>query len=171
MYGKFHMHISWPWWTTKGNFMSETWWYIMGLPPIRSEVLGITFPKLARRSWLCFAIGLNFSIVLLISSVWIITMIRHFSSSDYSAVGIDVFKIVVVSFTFMTRTMMFWGFWNSLRMYCFRFYMNFLYWPLASLFSDVVPKTEPKSYTSPLKFLIGDVYSGRLKLPPRPPYP
>ena len=35
MYGQFHICTSWPWWTAKGSCMSETWWYILGLPLIR----------------------------------------------------------------------------------------------------------------------------------------
>ena len=63
------------------------------------------------------------------------------------------------------------GLCNTLRMYCFRFSLNFLYWSLAYLCSDLVPKTAPKSFTYPLKFLINDVYDGRLKRPPLPPRP
>ena len=59
MYGQFQMCTSWTWWTAKGNCMLETWWYIMGLPPISSEVMVSTVPKLSRRSWLCFAVGLT----------------------------------------------------------------------------------------------------------------
>ena len=58
---------------------------------------------------------------------------------------------------------------NSSRMYCFSFSMNFLYWSLASLCLDLVPKTAPKSSTSPLNLLIDNVYAGRLKRLPRPP--
>ena len=60
MYDKFQMYTSWPWWTSKGNFMSNTWWFIMGFPPICSEVLGSTVPKSALRAWLYFAIELTF---------------------------------------------------------------------------------------------------------------
>ena len=63
------------------------------------------------------------------------------------------------------------GFYNSLRMYWFSFSLHFLYWYLAYLFSDVVPKTKPKSSTSPLNLLIYDVYDGRLKRPPFPSRP
>ena len=107
----------------------------------------------------------------LISSVYIITMIGSFSSSDYSAVGIDVFKTILGSFKYLTRTIMSSELWNTLSMYCFRFSLDFLYWYLASLCSDVVPKTAPKFYTSSLKFLIDDVYAGQLKLLPLPPRP
>ena len=67
--------------------------------------------------------------------------------------------------------MMSLGFWNSLKMYFFSFFLNFLYWSLASLCSDVVPKTAPKYSTSPLKFLVDNVYAEWLKRPPRPPRP
>ena len=87
-------------------------------------------------------------------------MIGSFSSSDDSAMGLDVFKTVVRSFKYLTRTMMSSRFYNTLRMYCLRFSLNFFYWSLASLCSDVVPKNAPKSSTSPLKFLIVDVYTG-----------
>ena len=63
------------------------------------------------------------------------------------------------------------GFWNILSMYSFRFSLNFLYWCLACLCSDVVRKTAPKSSTSTLMCLIDDVYSGQLKRPPHPPRP
>ena len=98
-------------------------------------------------------------------------MIGYFSSSPDSAVGLDMFKTVIVSFKYMTRMMMSSGFWNSIRIYCFSFSINFLYWSLASLCSDVVPKTVPKSSTSPLKLLVGDVYNGRLNHPPLPSRP
>ena len=74
------------------------------------------------------------------SSVWIITMIRSFLSSDDSAVGLDVFKTIVGSFKYLTRTIMSSGFWNFLRMYCFRFSPNLSYWSLDYLCSVVVPK-------------------------------
>ena len=43
-------------------------------------------------------------------------MIGYFSSSDDSAVGIDVFKTVVGSFKSLTRMTISSGLWNSLRM-------------------------------------------------------
>ena len=98
-------------------------------------------------------------------------MIGSFSSSADITVGLDVFKIVVGSFKSLTRTIVSSGFWNSIRMYCFVFLLNFLYWYLAYICSDVVPKTAPKSSISPLKLLIDDVCAGRLKRPPRPPHP
>ena len=60
MYGQFQMYTSWPWWTAKVNCMSDHWWYIMFLLPNFYEVLVSTVPKLPRRSWLCFAVGLTF---------------------------------------------------------------------------------------------------------------
>ena len=96
-------------------------------------------------------------------------MIGFFLYSYNSDVGLDVFKTVVGFLKYLTRTMISSGFWNSLRMYFFRFLLNLLYLSLASICSDVVPKTAPKLSTSPLKFLIDDVHAGRLKLPPRPP--
>ena len=98
-------------------------------------------------------------------------MIRYLSYSSDIAVGLYVFKIVVGYFKSLTRTIMSSEFWNSLKMYCFIFSLNFLYWSLASLCSDVAPKTAPKSSTSNLKFLIDDVYAGWLKVPPRPKRP
>ena len=118
----------------------------------------------------CCRVGL-FLTYCLISSVWIITMIGSFLYSDDSAVGLDVFKTVVGSFKYLARTMISSEFWNYLRMYCFSFSLTFLYWYLASLCSDVIPKTAPKSSTSLLKFLIDDVYYGRLKRPPPLPRP
>ena len=65
----------------------------------------------------------------------------------------------------------------------FNILADFLYWSLDSIWSAVVPKTAPKSYTHPLDFWIDDMYSGRLKrmscrphpwwphLPPRPHKP
>ena len=53
-------------------------------------------------------------------------------------------------------------------------YLNFFYLSLASLCSSVVPNTAPKSSISILKFLINDVYYGRLNHQPclpRPPHP
>ena len=88
-------------------------------------------------------------------------------SSVDSAVGLDLFKTVVASFKYPTRTMMPPGFWNSRRMYYFRFSLNLLYWSLDYLCSAVVPKTAPKSSTSHLKFLVDYVYEERLKCPPR----
>ena len=105
----------------------------------------------------------------LISSVWIITMIGSFYSSSKIAVGLDVFRSLVEYFKPLTRTMMSSGLWNYIRMYCLRLSLNFLYLSLAYICLDVVPKTAPKSSTSPLKCLIDDVYAGRLKLLPRPP--
>ena len=96
-------------------------------------------------------------------------MIRYFSSSADSAVGLDVFKTVVGSFKCLTIAMMSSGLCNSLRLYWFRFSLNLFYWSLASLFSDVVPKNAPKSFTSPLKFLVDDVYAELLKRPPLTP--
>ena len=107
----------------------------------------------------------------LISSVLIIAIIGYLSSSADSDVGLDVFKIIVGSFKYLTRTMMSSWFWNTLRMYCFSFLLNLLYRSLAYLCSDMVPKTAPKSSTSPLKFLIDDVYAGWLKRLPVPPRP
>ena len=95
-------------------------------------------------------------------------MIRYFSYSADSYVIIGVFKTIVWSFKYLTRTMMYSGLWNILRMYCFRFLLNFLYWYLASLCSDVVPKTAPKSFTATLKFLINDLYDQKLNHPPLP---
>ena len=69
----------------------------------------------------------------LISSVLIITMIRSFSSSAGSAVGLDVFNTILGYFKSLTRTMMPSGFCNTLGMYYFRFSVNLLYWSLASL--------------------------------------
>ena len=109
--------------------------------------------------------------IFLISSFWIITMIGSFSSSYGSYVVIDVFKTILGCFKSLARTMMSSGFWNTLRIYCFIFSLNFLYWFLASLYSDVVPKTAPKSSTSPLNFLINDVYAGLLKCTPLTPRP
>ena len=93
-------------------------------------------------------------------------MIGSFLSYTDIAVGLDVFKTIVGYFKYPTKTMMSSGFYNTLRVYYFSFSLNFLYWSLASLCSDVVPKTAPKSSTSPLKFLINDVYAGQLKPPP-----
>ena len=88
-------------------------------------------------------------------------MIGDFPSSVDSAAGLDVFKTVVGSFESLTRTMMYSGFWNSHRMYCYIFDLNFLYCYLDFLCSEVVPRTAPKSSTSTLKFLIEYVYTGR----------
>ena len=104
----------------------------------------------------------------LISSVCIVNMIGSVSSSAVSTVGLDVFKTIMGSFKYLTRTMMSLEFCKYLRIYCFSFSLNFLYWSLVSLCSEVVPKTAPKSSTSPLKFLIDDVYAGQLKCPPLP---
>ena len=98
-------------------------------------------------------------------------MIEYFSSSADSAVGLDVFKTIVGSFKYLTRTRIYSGFWNTIRMYCLSFSLNYLYWSLASIFSDVVPKNAPKFSSSPLKFLIDAAYAGRLKRPPLPPRP
>ena len=98
-------------------------------------------------------------------------MIGSFLSYTDIAVGLDVFKTIVGYFKYPTKTMMSSGFYNTLRVYYFSFSLNFLYWSLASLCSEVIPKTAPKSSTSPLKFLINDVYAGRLKRPPLPPRP
>ena len=65
-------------------------------------------------------------------------MIGYFLSYDDSAVVIDVFRTFVGYFKYLTRTMMSSGFWNYLRMYCFIFLMNFLYWSLAYLCADMV---------------------------------
>ena len=124
--------------------------------------MGSTVPKLARRVDLLLK-------HLLISSVWIITIIWSFSSSADSDVVCDLFKKVVGYFKSLTRTIMSSELWNYLRMYCLIFSLNFLFWYLASLRLDVVPKTAPKSSTSPLKFLVDNVYDGRLKPPPLPP--
>ena len=134
VYGQFQMYTFWPWWTAKHNCMSETWWYIMGTLWICYEFLGSTVPKLARRSWLCFSVGLTFCMKKrLIYSVLIITMIRSFSSFAGSAVGLDVYKTILGHFKSLIRTMMSSGFCNTLGMSCFRFSVNFLYWYLASL--------------------------------------
>ena len=98
-------------------------------------------------------------------------MIEYLLSSTNSDVGIDVFRIDLGSFKSLTRTMLSSGLCNYPRMYCLSFSLNFLYLPLAFLCSDVVTKTAPKYSTYPLKFLIDDVYDGRLKLPPCPPRP
>ena len=98
-------------------------------------------------------------------------MIGSFLNSADSDVGLDAFKIIVGYFKSLTKTMTSSGFWNTLRIYCFRFLLNVLYWSLASFFSNVVPKTVPEYSTSTLKFLINDVYAGRLKRPPLPPRP
>ena len=58
------------------------------------------------------------------------------------------------------------GFWNTLRMYCVRISLNFLYWCLASLCSDVAHKTTSKYSNSSLKSLIDDLYDVQLKRPP-----
>ena len=96
----------------------------------------------------------------LISSVCIITTIGYFLSSADSYVDFYVFKTFVGHFKLLTIPMMYWGFWNSLRMYCFSFSLNLLYWSLNSLCSDVFPKTTPKSSTYPLKLQIDDMYTG-----------
>ena len=102
-----------------------------------------------------FCCRVGFLEKLLDPSVWIITMIGSFLYSDDSAVGIDMFKKIVGSFKYLTITIVYSGFCNTLRMYCLSF---------SSLCSDMVPKTAPKSSTSHLKFLINDVYYGILKL-------
>ena len=106
-----------------------------------------------------------------ISLVCIITMIGPFSSFVDSAVGLDVSSIVIGYFRSHTRTMMSAGSWNYRSTYCFGFWLNFLYWSLASLWLALVSKTAPKSSTSLLKFRIYDVYYGRLKQVPHPPRP
>ena len=110
-------------------------------------------------------------------------MIGNFSSSNYSTMGLDLLKTVVGYFKYLTRTMMSLGFCNIFRVYFFSFSLNFLYWSLASFFSDVFPKTAPKFSTYPLKLLIDYLYAGQLKflthlprlwwppLPVRPPRP
>ena len=163
------MYTSWPWWTAKDNCMLATWLYILCLPPICYGMLGSTVPKLSSRPWLCFSIRLIFLKNILVYSVWIINMIGYLSSSVDSAVGLNVFKLVVWYFKSLTIMAMSSRLWNYCRMYFFSFFLNFLNWPLASLWLAVVPNTAPKLSTSSLKFLIYDVYSGRLKLPLHPP--
>ena len=53
----------------------------------------------------------------LISSVWIITMIKSWTSLVDRIVGLDVFKIVVGCFKSLTRTILSSGFCNYFRMY------------------------------------------------------
>ena len=98
-------------------------------------------------------------------------MIGSFLSSADSAVGLDVFKTIVLYFKYLTITIMSSGFWNTLMLYFFSFSLNLLYWSLASLYFDVVPKIVPKSSTSTLKFMINDTYDGGLKCLPLPPRP
>ena len=93
-------------------------------------------------------------------------MIRSLSSSVDSAVGIYAFKTAVGSFKSLTITMMFSEFWNSCSMYCFNFFLNFLYLYLDYLCLDVIPKTAPTFSTSTLKLLIDDVYTWWLKRMP-----
>ena len=103
--------------------------------------------------------------------ILIVTIIGYFLSSGGSDVGLDVFKTVIGSFKYLIITMMYSGSWNYHRMYSFFLLLNVLYWSLASLCSSAVPNTTPKLSTSTLKLLIHDVYTGRLKRPPRPPCP
>ena len=103
--------------------------------------------------------------------VCIIAIIGYLSSLVDSAVCFDVYKTVVGYFSYLTRMMMYSGFWNSCKMYCFILLLNFLYWSLDSICAEVVPETAPKSSTSPLNFLIDDVYAGLLKHKPRPQNP
>ena len=77
-----------------------------------------------------------------------------------------MFSTVVRYFKSLTRTIISSGLWNSHRMYCFSFSLN---WSSDSLCYAVVLRTAQKSLTYPFKFLIDDVYSGRLKRPPCPP--
>ena len=98
-------------------------------------------------------------------------MIESFSYSVYGAVGIDVSSTVIGYFKYCTRIMMSSGFCNYWSTYCFSFRLNFLYWSLASLFMDMVPKTAFKSSTSPLNLRIDGVYARQLKCLPHPPRP
>ena len=84
------------------------------------------------------------------------------------SVRLDVFKTVVGSFKSLTKTMMYSGLCNYCRMYCFSFSLNFLYWYLDSLCLEVVPMAAQNLSTSPIKFLIDDVYARRLKHLPLP---
>ena len=98
-------------------------------------------------------------------------MIGSLSYSVYSAVGIDFSKTCLWSFKYLTKTMISLGFCSSHRMYCFAILLDFLCWYLDSLCLAVVPKTAPKSSNYHFKFLVDDVYAGRLKHLPRPPRP
>ena len=151
MYGQLHMYISWSWLTVKGNCMSETRWYILGLPPIRSEVLGSTLAKLTRRSWLCFALGLIF--------FWQMAWFLQFGSLPRSGIS----RLLVTEMWVLMHLKQLSGLLNlwleqwclqdyemKFRMYCLRFLLDFLYWSLTSLCLDVVPKTAPKFSTHPL---------------------
>ena len=90
------------------------------------------------------------------------TIIGSFLSSVYSVVGLDVSSMVIGYFKYCTRKMMSSGFWNYQSTYCLSFFLNFLYWSLASICSALVPKTTLKSSNSPSKFRIDDVYDGQL---------
>ena len=116
----------------------------------------------------CMDIFLTYCFIYL---VWITTIIGSFLSPKDSDVGLDVSITVIKYFKYSTRKMMYLGFFNYWSTYCFRVLLNFLYCSLASLCSAVVPQTEMKSSTYPLKFLIDNVYTGQLKFLTHLPQP
>ena len=127
-----------------------------------------TVPRLTRRAWLCFVVVLIFKTYCLIFSVWIITIIGSFSSSLEISVSIGVYRTFTGCFKSLTITMMSSWFLNYHKRYCIRFSLNFSYWYSAYLCSALDPNNALIFSTSPLKFLIDDVYDGQLKLPTRP---
>ena len=140
--------------------------------PIWYVIMDRTVPILSHRYWLCSVIvRIYFLTYFLIYLVWIMTMIGSFLYSVDSAIGLDVSIMVTGYFIYLTRTIMSSGFWNSWSTYCFSFYLNFLYCSLVSLCSSMVPNTNPKSSTYPLKFWMDDVYAGRLKCLTHPKFP